>query len=224
MPQNNTEWYAKDTSKKIKAVFKAKGESGKPLCTNVPYEYMKDPENKDHWIIDEPAAEVVRRIFDLCIKGFGPSQIANKLHDEKVLSPSAYLKSKGGNPTAQSYDEYGWSPAIISSILERIEYLGHTANFKTRRKSFKLKKKIENDRSQWQIFKNTHEPLISQDTYDTVQRIRDGRRRRTPLDEMPILSGMVYCADCGAKLYQVRGKGWPHEKEYMVCASYRKKR
>ncbi len=218
------EWYAKDTSKKIKAVFKAKGESGKPLSTNVPYGYMKDPENKDHWIIDESAAEVVRQIFDLCIKGFGPSQIADKLHDEKVLSPSAHLKAKGGNPAAQSYDEYGWSPSMISRILERVEYLGHTANFKTRRKSFKSKKKIENDRTQWQIFENTHEAIISQDTFDTVQHIRNGRRRPTPLGEMPILSGMVYCADCGSKLYQVRCKGWPHEKEYMVCASYRKKR
>lgn len=218
------EWYAKDTSKKIKAVFKAKGESGKPLCTNVPYGYMKDPENKDHWIIDEPAAEVVRRIFDLCIKGFGPSQIANKLHDEKVLSPSAYLKAKGGNPTALSYDQYGWVARTVSDILSRKEYLGHTVNFKTRKKSFKSKKMIKNNPSEWQIFENTHEAIISQDTYDTVQLIRDGRRRRTPLGEMPILSGMVYCADCGAKLYQVRGKGWPHEKEYMVCASYRKKR
>lgn len=218
------EWYAKDTSKKIKAVFKAKGESGIPLSPNPPYGYMKDPENKNHWIIDKTAAEIVKQIFDLCIKGFGPSQIADKLHDAKVLSPSAYLKAKGGNPTALSYDEYGWVARTVSNILSRREYLGHTVNFKTKRKSFKSKKMIINDSSEWQIFENTHDAIISQDIFDTVQRIRDGRRKPTPLGEMPILSGMVYCADCGSKLYQVRCKGWTHEKEYMVCASYRKKR
>lgn len=217
------EWYAKDTSKKIRAVFKAKGESGKPLCTNVPYGYRKDPEDKNHWIVDEYAAEIVKKIFSWCIKGFGPSQIADKLRDEKILSPSVYLKSNGGNPTALSFDDYGWVARTVSDILDRQEYLGHTVNFKTRKKSYKSKKKIWNDPAEWQIFKDTHEAIIDQNIFDTVQRIRDGRRRPTPLGEMPMLSGMVFCADCGSKLYQVRCKDWTHDKEYMVCAKYRKR-
>lgn len=108
-------------------------------------------------------------------------------------------------------------------MLSRPEYLGHTVNFKTYRKSYKQKKKLKNDPSEWQIFENTHEAIIDQETYDIVQRIRDGRRRVTPMGEMPILSGMVFCADCGAKLYQVRHRGWNHEQEHMVCATYRKK-
>lgn len=218
------EWYAKDTSKKIKAVFKAKGESGKPLCTNPPYGYMKGPKDKNHWILDEPAAEIVKRIFQLCIEGYGPSQIAKKLENDKVLTPSSYFKEIGLYPTAPTTEEpYAWVPRTVADILDRQEYLGHTINFKTRKKSYKLKKTIKNDPSEWQIFKNTHEAIIDEDTFQTVKRIRDGRRRPTPLGEMPVLSGMVFCADCGSKLYQVRGKDWSHDKEYMVCANYRKR-
>lgn len=218
------EWYAKDTSKKIKAVFKSKGESGKPLCTNPPYGYMKDPKDKNHWIVDEPVAEIVKRIFQLCIEGYGPSQIAKKLENDKVLTPSSYFKEIGLYPSAPTTEEpYAWVPRTVADILDRQEYLGHTINFKTRKKSYKLKKTIKNDPSEWQIFKNTHEAIIDEDTFQTVKRIRDGRRRPTPLGEMPVLSGMVFCADCGSKLYQVRGKGWSHDKEYMVCANYRKR-
>ncbi|MGO5333227.1 recombinase family protein [Enterococcus cecorum] len=218
------EWYAKDTSKKIKAVFKSKGESGKPLCTNPPYGYMKDPKDKNHWIVDEPAAEIVKRIFQLCIEGYGPSQIAKKLENDKVLIPSSYFKEIGLYPSAPTTEEpYAWVPRTVADILDRQEYLGHTINFKTRKKSYKLKKTIKNDPSEWQIFKNTHEAIIDEDTFQTVKRIRDGRRRPTPLGEMPVLSGMVFCADCGSKLYQVRGKGWSHDKKYMVCANYRKR-
>lgn len=218
------EWYAKDTSKKIRAVFKAKGESGKPLCTNPPFGYKKDPDDKNHWIVDEDASKVVKHIFQLCIEGYGPTQIAHKLKDEGILTPSYYFKSIGLNPTAIITEEpYKWSARTVSNILDKQEYLGHTINFKTRRKSYKIKKKIDNDPSQWKIFKNTHEAIIDEETFSTVQKIRNGKRRRTPLGEMPILSGMVYCADCGAKLYQVRSKDWNHDKEYMVCATYRKR-
>jgi len=218
------EWYAKDTSKKIKAVFKAKGESGKPLCTNPPYGYKKDPDDKYHWIVDEDAAKVVKHIFQLCIEGYGPSQIANKLKDEKTLTPSCYFKSIGLNPTAPTTEgPYDWHSRTVADILDKQEYIGHTVNFKTKRKSYKIKKKIKNDPSNWMIFKNTHEAIIDEETFNTVQKIRNGRRRRTPLGEMPILSGMVYCADCGAKLYQARAKNWTHDKEYMVCATYRKR-
>lgn len=217
------EWYAKDTSKKIRAVFKAKGESGKPLCTNPPYGYVKDTEDKHHWIVEETAADVVRRIFKLCMDGYGPSQIAGILEKDKVLVPSAHYKSLGISYPATSPDNpYAWQSRTVADILSHQEYLGHTVNFKTYKKSYKNKKKLYNDPSDWKIFENTHEAIIDQETFDIVQRIRDGRRRRTPMGEMPILSGMLFCADCGAKLYQVRAKGWTHEQEYFVCATYRK--
>lgn len=218
------EWYAKDTSKKIRAVFKAKGESGKPLCTTPPFGYKKDPDDKNHWIVDEDAAKVVKYIFQLCIEGYGPTQIAHKLKDEGIFTPSYYFKSIGLYPTAIITEEpCKWSARPVANILDKQEYLGHTINFKTRRKSYKIKKKIDNDPSEWKVFKNKHEAIIDEETFSTVQKIRNGKRRRTPLGEMPILSGMVYCADCGAKLYQVRSKDWNHDKEYMVCATYRKR-
>ena len=218
------EWYAKDTSKKIRAVFKAKGEAGKPLCTNPPYGYVKDSEDKLHWIIDPEAAENVKEAFRLCVQGYGVSQIANTFTERHILNPTSYAKSKGRNiPDNRDAirENYYWADSTISHMLTRIEYLGHTANFKTYRKSYKNKKQLDHDPSEWQIFKNTHEAIIDQETFDIVQRIRDGRRRVTPMGEMPVLSGMVFCADCGAKLYQVRGVNLP-QKEYMVCATYRK--
>ena len=218
------EFYAKDTSRKIKAVFKAKGNSGKHLTTNPPYGYLKDPENRNHWIIDEEAAEVVREIFRLCVAGYGPSQIASILEKRKVEIPIYHARKNGLTLPARSdgYSPYCWDDTTITRIFQRREYLGHTVNFKTYRKSFKCKKKLVNDPSEWVVFKNTHEAIVDQETFDIVQRIREGRRRFTPMGEMPILSGMLFCADCGAKLYQVRHRGWTHEQEIFVCSSYRK--
>lgn len=219
------EWYAKDTSKKIRAVFKAKGESGKPLCTNPPYGYLKDPEDKHHWIVDEVAAAVVKDIFHMCVAGKGPSQISKALTQRKIPVPTAHLRSMGINAAAKiPEDIYAWQQATIADILEKKEYLGHTVNFKTTRKSYKNKKKVNNDPSEWMIFENTHEAIIDQETFEIVQNIRNGRRRLTPMGEMPILSGMLFCADCGAKLYQVRARGWTHEQEHFVCATYRKQK
>lgn len=219
------EFYAKDTSRKIRAVFKAKGNAGKPLCTNPPYGYIKDPEDKLHWIVDEEAAKVVRDIFRLCVKGYGVSQIAKEINKRHIMNPTAHIKSLGiGVPDNREdvYDDYRWRGSTISHMLSRQEYLGHTVNFKTYRKSYKQKNMLHNDPENWQIFENTHEAIIDQETFDIVQRIRDGRRRVTPMGEMPALSGMVFCADCGAKMYQVRGRNLP-QSEYMVCATYRKK-
>lgn len=218
------EFYAKDTSRKIKAVFKAKGNSGKHLTTNPPYGYLKDPENKAHWIIDEEAAEVVREIFRLCVAGYGPSQIASILEKRKIEIPIYHARKNGLTLPARSdgYSPYCWDDTTITRIFQRREYLGHTVNFKTYRKSFKCKKKLDNDPSEWVIFENTHEAIVDQETFDIVQRIREGRRRFTPMGEMPILSGMLFCADCGEKLYQVRHRGWTHEQEIFVCSSYRK--
>lgn len=218
------EFYAKDTSKKVKAVFRAKGNSGKPLTVNPPYGYLKDPENKNHWIVDDEAAKVVKEIFRLCVSGYGPSQIASELERRQIEIPIVHAKKNGLTLPAQSdgFSPYAWGDTTISRLLTRQEYLGHTVNFRTRKKSFKCKKTVRNDPADWVIFENTHEPIIDQETFDIVQRIRDGRRRVTPMGEMPILSGMLFCADCGAKLYQVRHRGWTHEQEIFVCASYRK--
>ena len=218
------EWYAKDTSKKIRAVFKAKADSGKPLTTNPPYGYLKDPEDKNHWIVDEEAAAIVKEAFQFCVQGYGPTQIARKFEEQGYMNPTAHIKSLGFNvPDNRIHvGDHAWDKSTVTHILERIEYLGHTVNGKTYRKSYKNKKSIKRGRSEWQIFENTHEAIIDQETFDIVQRIRDGRRRLTPMGEMPILSGMVFCADCGSKLYQVRCRTM-NQKEYMVCANYRKK-
>lgn len=217
------EFYAKDTSKKVKAVFRAKGNSGKPLTTNPPYGYLKDPNDKHHWIIDPDAAPVVQDIFKMCAAGKGPSQISKELMRRGVPTPSEHMRSLGISTPAKQSDCPGfWQQRTIADLLMKPEYLGHTVNFRTRRKSFKCKKTVWNDPSEWVIFEDTHEAIIDQETFDIVQRIRDGRRRLTPMGEMPILSGMLYYADCGAKLYQVRARGWPHEQEYFTCASYRK--
>lgn len=219
------EFYAKDTSRKIRAVFKAKGQAGKPLCTNPPYGYIKDPDDKMHWIVDEEAAKVVRGVFRLCVQGYGVSQIAKEITKQHIMNPTAHAKAKGISIPDNREDTdncYSWRGSTISHLLSRREYLGHTVNFKTYRKSYKQKKQLRNDPENWRIFENTHEAIIDQETFDIVQRIRDGRRRVTPMGEMPILSGMVFCADCGSKLYQVRGRKLP-KSEYMVCATYRKK-
>ncbi len=218
------EFYAKDTSRKIRAVFKAKGQAGKSLCSNLPYGYAKDPEDRTHWIVDEDAAEVVREMFRLCVQGYGVSQIAGELTRRRILNPAAYAKAKGyAFPNNRNLgDECKWNSSTVAHILSRQEYLGHTVNFKTYRKSYKQKKLLYHDPSEWQIFENTHAAIIDQETFDIVQRIRDGKRRRDSMGEMPALSGMVFCADCGAKMYQSRQRG-AKNKDCMVCSTYRKK-
>ena len=220
------EFYAKDTSKKIRAVFKAKGQSGKPLCTNPPYGYKKDPDDKTRWIVDDEAAVLVKEIFHLCMSGYGPTQIAKELRKRRIETPAEYGKRVGVNVPAakqrENDDPCRWTTSTVVHILERREYTGCTVNFKTYKKSYKSKKQVKNDPSEWAIFEGMHEAIIEPEVYDTVQKIRDGRRRQTPMGEMPALSGMVYCADCGNKLYQVRGRCLP-QSEYMVCATYRKK-
>ena len=220
------EFYAKDTSKKIRAVFKAKGQSGKPLCTNPPYGYKKAPDDKTRWIVDDEAAAVVKEIFHLCMSGYGPTQIAKELRKRRIETPAEYGKRVGVNVPAakqrENDDPCRWTTSTVVHILERREYTGCTVNFKTYKKSYKSKKQVKNDPSKWAIFEGMHEAIIEPEVYDTVQKIRDGRRRQSPMGEMPALSGMVYCADCGHKLYQVRGRCLP-QSEYMVCATYRKK-
>jgi len=219
------EWYAKDTSKKIRAVFKSKGQSGKPLCTNPPYGYLKDSSEKMKWVIDEEAADVIRDIFRLCMAGYGPTQIARQLEERRIVVPTVHLQSKGINtPARPPKSPYAWQARSVADILAKMEYLGHTVNFKTFKKSYKSKVKLFNNPKDWLVFKNTHEAIIDEGTWETVQKIRDGKRRPSRMGEMGMLSGMMFCADCGAKLYQVRANSWTHDKEYFVCATYRKKK
>lgn len=215
------EWYARDTSKKIKAVMKSKGLAGKKLCTNPPYGYIKDPNDKNHWIIDEEAAEVVRKIFQYCIAGHGPMQIAKILTFEKVLIPTAHLQKKGirtTNKTAK--DTYKWSQETIIKMLSRMDYLGHTVNFKTHTKSYKNKKKLFNDKEDYAIFPNTQEAIIDQETFDKVQAIRKGKRRNTKTGKVGLFSGVAYCPDCGKKHYYCAAKSLTKEQEFYVCAGF----
>ena len=213
------DWYARDCSKKIKAVFKAKGQSGKPLTTIPPYGYKKSEADKNVWEIDEEAAEVVRRIFQLCIDGYGPTQIARILTEDKVLTPTAYAElKKSGNITCAK--PYRWAQRTIADLLEKLEYVGHTVNFRIRKKSYKCKKKIDNPKEEWAIFENTHEAIISKEDFDLVQELRKNKRKLQHQEEVNPFSGMVYCADCGKKMYLCRSKSLNSDQEHLKCSTY----
>lgn len=216
------EMYAKDCSKKIKAVFKAKGNSGKHLSSVPPLGYKKDPNDKEKWIIDEKGAEIVREIFKLCVQGFGPTQIARILTERGVDTPAVYLH-KNGLPTALKLNERSniWSPTSIGHILVDVSYLGHTVNFKFHKKSYKSSRRIQTKKEDWVIFENTQEAIIDKQTFETVQKIRQAKRRPTDMGEMSPLSGLVYCADCGKRMYLCRCST-TKQKEYFNCSSYRK--
>ena len=217
------EWYAKDTSKKVRAVFKAKGNSGKHLCTCPPYGYKKDESNKEQWIVDEEAAKVVKEIFSLCMKGYGPTQIARILTERGIDTPTVHNR-KYGLPATSLKMEFPniWNTEAVIHILENMSYCGHTVNFTSKKKSYKSKKKIRLPREDWVIFKDTHEALVDEDTYETVQRIRQSKRKQTDMGEMSVFSGIVYCADCGKKMYLCRCSKTT-QKEYFNCSTYRKK-
>lgn len=215
----------KDSSKKVKASMKQKGESGEYLTTNPPYGYMKDPDNpKKHWIIDDEAAAVVRQIFAWCMEGYGPSQIAHKLKDAKVDCPTVHWAKMGRNAPAKTPDDpYDWAPRTISGILERQEYLGHMVNFRTHRQSYKSKKKIENPQSEWKIFENTHDAIVDEETFYRVQELRMNKRRPTRTGKSNMFSGVVRCADCGEKLYYCTSNSFESRQDHFVCSTSRKK-
>lgn len=216
------EFYARDTSRKIRSVFKSKGMSGKHLTGTVIYGYLWD-EKREHWLVDEEAAEVVRRIFSLTMEGYSPYRISKLLSEAKVEIPAVHLArfDEGVNRTKPVKDPYGWGSSTIVSILKKREYLGHTVNFKTR-KHFKDKKSHYVDESEWTIFENTHEAIIDQETFDNVQRVR-GNARRYPdgFGEAYPLTGLMYCADCGGKMYVHRTYNGKRVPQY-TCGQYGK--
>ena len=213
------EFYARDTSRKIRAVQKAKGERGVPLTTNVPYGYVKDPENPRRWVVDPVAADVVKRIFDLCMEGRGPMQIANQLKADKVLTPSAYRALQGiKTPNKKPKDPYGWHSSTVVAILERREYTGCTVNFKTYTNSIWDKKQRDNPLEKQAIFPNTHEAIIEEAVFEKVQQVRQQRHRKTRTGRSSIFSGLVYCADCGEKLYYGATNNYRTEGAFFDCS------
>ena len=216
------EFYARDTSRKIRSVFKAKGMSGKHLTGTVIYGYLWD-EKREHWLVDEEAAEVVRRIFSLTLEGYGPYQIACKLSADRIEIPVVHLArfNEGVNRSKPVKDPYGWGSSTIVNILKKREYLGHTINFKTR-KHFKDKKSHYVSEDEWTIFENTHEAIIDQQTFDLVQKIRNNvRRYPNGWGEAAPLTGLLYCADCGGKMYVHRTNNGKRISQY-TCSNYTK--
>ena len=213
------DWYARDTSKKIRAVFKAKGQSGKPLSLPL-YGYKKSEADKNMWLVDDEAAEVVCRIFKLCIEGYGPAQIARILTQEGIPTPTAYALSQGRDNGHKDAKLHRWSGKTISHILDRPEYIGHTVNFRTHKKSYKNKKTVRNPQEEWLIFENTHEPIVTQQEFDLVQELRKNKRRPTKHEEVNPFSGMVYCADCGKKMYLCRATSLTADQEHLKCSTY----
>lgn len=219
------EWYAKDTSKKIRSTFKAKGNSGKHVASTTPYGYLKDPENKEHWIVDEEAAQVVRRIFQMTMDGYGPYQIAKKLKEDQVEIPAVHMARHGAGLWQGRVDEikdpYAWGSSTVAGILKKREYLGHTVNFKTR-KHFKDKKSHYVSEDNWTVFEDTQEAIIDQETFDNVQRIRKNVRRYPDgWGEAHPLTGLMYCADCGSKMYVHRVNNGKRIPQY-TCSAYSK--
>ena len=217
------EWYARDTSKKIRAVFKAKGNSGKHLTTNPPFGYKKDPNDKDKWIIDDEAAATVRRIFQMYVDGYRISEIGHKLTEEKVETPILYYMNRGIKTNARSEYPEIWDLMSIKYILSQTAYAGHTVNFQTAVKSYKTKKQIRLPKEDWIIYRNTQEPIIDEKTFETVQQMRKAKRARTKYNEPNMFSGLLYCADCGNHL-TIQRVARNRKMDNFSCATYRKKK
>ena len=211
------EWYLRDCSRKLKAAYRTKGNSGKPTTSHPPYGYRKSPDDKNQWIVDEESARVVKRIFNLCVEGYGPGQIAKILMNDKIETPSYYWGKQGISAWQSKYDPnrpYDWTSDSVARMLERIEYLGHTVNFKTFRQDYKNNKMLHNPKEKWKIFENTHEPIIDKETWKLVQKLRETPKRHDFSDKPNPLTGLLYCADCGAKLYNDSQKAYSQKHGY----------
>lgn len=213
-------FYARDTSKKIRAIVRAKGNAGEYLCSNPPYGYVKDPTDKKKWIVDEEAAEIVKRIFDLCVARKGLMQIAKVLTADKVLTVNAYYAKRDGKPMPDNL--YRWSVETIRGILERPEYMGCTVNFKTYSKSHKLKKRLQNALENYRIFPDTQPAIVNRNVFERVQELRANKRRPAKQTERQgLFSDLLYCADCGSKLHFATGKNMTPEQDCYRCARYK---
>ena len=201
------EWYLRDQSRKVRAAVQLKGRSGKPITTNAPYGYKKDPEDHNHWLIDEEAAAVVLHIFHLSIEGHGPYEIANILMHEKVETPGYYFSKRSGDAgqgNGSPEHRYDWHGGTVLNILSKQEYMGHTVNFRTRKVSYKSKKKVDNPPEEWVIFENTHEAIVDADTWHLAQHEKGTKTRIDSVGLANPLTGLMFCADCGAKMYNSR--------------------
>lgn len=201
------EWYLRDQSRKVRAAVQLKGRSGKPITTNAPYGYKKDPEDHNHWLIDEEAAAIVRHIFHLSVEGHGPYEIANILMHEKVETPGYYFSKRSGDAgqgNGSPEHRYDWHGGTVLNILGKQEYMGHTVNFRTRKVSYKSKKKVDNPPEEWAIFENTHEAIVDADTWHLAQHEKGTKTRIDSVGLANPLTGLMFCADCGAKMYNSR--------------------
>ena len=209
------EWYLRDCSRKQCAAYQARGNAGKPTTNHAIYGYRKDPEDKHHWLIDEDAAAVVRRIFHLSMEGHGPHEIASILRDDKIERPSVYMGKRGQGTQRNSYDDsrpYDWSGTTVSNILAKPEYMGHTINFRSYKESYKDKHAIKRPPEEWTVFENTHEAIVDPETWKLAQQIRKTVKRTDTTGEANPLTGLLYCADCGAKMYNHRGRAQAHKE------------
>ena len=225
MPFKNlfNEWFIRDTSRKIRALLKAKAERGERLGTRAPYGYIKDPETKK-LAVDDEAAAIVRRIFAMCASGNGPSQIARILKKEQVLTPTMYAYTRYGmNHTClDTAHPYNWSDSAIANLLENEIYLGNTVNMKYSTKSYMDKRRVEHSREECLVFKDTHPALITQEVWDIVQRVRKNRRRPTKMEEQNKYSGLVFCADCGSNMVLHRARTMSASYNHFTCRTYKK--
>ena len=228
MPFNNifNEWYAAQTSKKIRAVWKSKADKGERIAAAIPYGYIKSQDDPKQWIIDEEASRVVRYIFELALEGLGPMKIARRLEDEQILSPTAYYLENGRKSSndISARGKCAWSTTSVRHILENRQYTGCTVNFKTSLVSYKVHKTVYNPEEEWQIIPNTQEAIIDEDTFNRVQELRDSRRRNTATGRESLFSGLLYCADCKSKLYFCAAKSIKPEQEFHRCSAYKENR
>ena len=221
------EWYLRDLSRKQRTAIRVKGESGKPTTNCAIYGYKKKPGDKYSWYIDEEAAEVVRRIFRLTIEGKGPYDIARILYDDKVETPDVYFgkQNKGIWKSKEEFpNPYNWSGYIVGSILSKPEYMGHTVNFRSHKQSYKDKNPVMNPKEEWLIFEDTHEAIVDKETWELAQKLRKTPRRHDTLGEANPLTGLLFCADCGAKMTNHRSRGGtennPYHSDFYDCSSY----
>jgi len=216
------EWHAKNTSDKVRRVMQSRGNAGIPLTTNTPFGYRKDPADKNRWIVDEPAAEVVRQIFRMSVSGLGPTQIAKRLKADHVMTPTEYRRSVGKKSGICTERPYNWCSHTVANILDRQEYVGDTVNFRTYRQSFKQKKQLDRPQEDWKVFPDTHPAIIDRETFALVQNLRQHRRRPDRTGIVSMFSGLLYCADCGSKLGYSSTNNYKREQAYFFCSGYRK--